>query len=148
MSLLHKKRYVPNVRTLHAMCDSNYVRLLKLLPDCDTENMQYEFGVRDVLRYKIEIIECARYTTTVKMSQVSAGLPDFVKPNMHIRLYHDAKMAEVIQVQNVGQIKAKYEYPNAQMHQPNEKEAINLFLAEWLAFCLANRNLAPELESM
>ena len=144
MTQVNKKRYVPNVPTLHAVCDANYGRLLTLMPDCDVEHLQYEFGVCDQLRYKIEIAQCARYTTTVKISQVNSGLPAFLKPNMCVRLYHDARMAEVIQVQNISQIKAKYDYPNPDMHQPNEKEAINAFLSDWLIFCLANRNNATE----
>ncbi|MFT4748002.1 MAG: hypothetical protein ACI8XG_002086, partial [Congregibacter sp.] len=27
-------------------------------------------------------------------------------------------------------------YPNTKMYQKNEKEMVNLFLAEWLQFCL------------
>lgn len=134
-----KQKYTPNLRNLLAMCDANYVRLLKLLPECDVENMQYQFTVSDHLQYQIKITECARYTTTVEMTQLHLGLPDYVKPAMQIRLYHDARMAEVLSSQNVGRFNGSYPYPNKQMHQKNEKEMVNLFLAEWLAFCLANR---------
>ncbi len=32
---------------------------------------------------------------------------------------------------------AIYPYPNQAMHQPDEKNQLNLFLGEWLAHCLA-----------
>jgi uncharacterized protein YqiB (DUF1249 family) len=48
-------------------------------------------------------------------------------------------MAEVISSQNVSAIKPSYGYPNQKMHQKNEKEMVNSFLAEWLVFCLTHK---------
>ena len=62
-------------------------------------------------------------------------LADFFKPAMVVRLYHDARMAEVISSQDIKQIKPRYDYPNAAMHHPDEKQQINLFLKEWLQLC-------------
>ena len=45
-------------------------------------------------------------------------------------------MAEVISAQNIGSLEPSYRYPNTKMYQKNEKEMVNLFLAEWLHFCL------------
>lgn len=139
MAELNTKRYFPNLRALHSVCDVNYVRLLQLLPDCDTESMQFEFGVRGVLHYQIVIEEVARYTTTILMSQVNPEMPEYLKPSMRIRLYHDARMAEVIACQNIARFEPTYKYPNKNMHQKNEKEMVNQFLSEWLSFCLAHQ---------
>lgn len=139
MEELNNRRYYPNVSSLHATCDSNYVRLLKLLPEVDVENMQYEFGVHRALHYRIEIVECARYTTTLEMSQLNPEFPKYLKPSMRIRLYHDARMAEVVESQNIARFESSYHYPNKHMHQKNEKEMVNQFLSEWLSFCLAQR---------
>ncbi len=140
MTELNTKRYFPNLRALHSVCDVNYVRLLRLLPDCDTENLQYDFGVRDALRYQISVEEVARYTTTILMSQINPEMPDYLKPSMRIRLYHDARMAEVIACQNIARFEATYRYPNKNMHQRNEKEMVNHFLSEWLSFCLSHKS--------
>jgi uncharacterized protein YqiB (DUF1249 family) len=59
---------------------------------------------------------------------------------VQVRLYHDAKMAEVISAQNIGSLKPSYQYPNTKMYQKNEKEMVNLFLAEWVQFCLTQSN--------
>jgi hypothetical protein len=55
---------------------------------------------------------------------------------MVIRLYHDARLAEVISNQDIRHIKPRYDYPNNQMHQPDEKQQINVFLKEWLQLSL------------
>lgn len=136
----HEKKYVPHLPSLLAIGDHNYARLMRLLPDCDTQDMTYHFCVEASLSYAIEITDCARYTTTVQVKQVAESLPHFLKPSMTVRLYHDAKSAEVISCQHVGNLKASYEYPNLHMHQKNEKFMVNVFLSEWLQFCITYQN--------
>ena len=130
------RKYVPKLAIMHQVCDVNYARLLRLLPDCDTEDLQYQFHVNASLSYTIRIIECSRYTSTLEMSQKSQMGYEFLRPVVQVRLYHDAKMAEVISAQNIGSLQPSYRYPNTKMYQKNEKEMVNLFLAEWLQFCL------------
>lgn len=133
-----QRKYVPHLPTMLAVCEVNYARLLRLMPDCDTEDLRYEFSVSDSIHYSLTIIETSRYTTTVTLAQSVDKVPDYLRPRMDIRLYHDAQMAEVISAQNVSAFKPSYAYPNANMHQPNEKEMVNRFLAECLQFCLQN----------
>ena len=130
------RKYVPKLANMHQVCEINYGRLLRLLPDCDTEDLQYQFKVNASLLYTIKIIECSRYTSTLEMSQKNQMGYEFLRPVVQVRLYHDAKMAEVISAQNIGSLKPSYQYPNTKMYQKNEKEMVNLFLAEWLQFCL------------
>lgn len=140
---MNKRKYVPNLATMHKVCDHNYARLLRLLPDCDTQDLNYRFAMSDQLAYQIKIIETSPYTTLLSIGQLSDALPLFLSPSMKVRLYHDAKMAEVISAENLGTIQPSYPYPNQQMHQPNEKEMINLFLAEWLQFCVQQPTRCP-----
>ena len=130
------RKYVPKLANMHQVCEINYGRLLRLLPDCDTEDLQYQFKVNASLLYTIKIIECSRYTSTLEMSQKNQMGYEFLRQVVQVRLYHDAKMAEVISAQNIGSLKPSYQYPNTKMYQKNEKEMVNLFLAEWLQFCL------------
>ncbi|WP_395345574.1 DUF1249 domain-containing protein [Ningiella sp. W23] len=113
--------------------------MLKLLPDCDSEDLSYEFSISDRLKYKIQILESTRYTSTLNMSQIDMSTPKFLRPSMVVRLYHDAKVAEVMETQRTAQLQPVYEYPNLNMHQRNEKFLVNVFLAEWLHFCLTQR---------
>ena len=133
------RKYVPKLANMHQVCEVNYGRLLRLLPDCDTEDLQYQFQVNASLSYTIKIIECSRYTSTLEMSQkslIGQVKYEFLRPVVQVRLYHDARMAEVISAQNIGSLKPSYRYPNTKMYQKNEKEMVNSFLAEWLQFCL------------
>ncbi|RDV27975.1 DUF1249 domain-containing protein [Alteromonas aestuariivivens] len=124
---------------MQAICELNYHRFLRILPDCDTEDLTYQFTVGPQLSYRMTITDAARYTTTVRVEQISRHAPAYMKPVMVVRLYHDARMAEVISSQNTGAFAASYEYPNNKMRQRNEKQMVNVFLAEWLQFCLKQR---------
>jgi len=115
------------------------VCILKLLPDCDSEDLTYEFSITQKLTYKITILDSTRYTSTLEIAQIDTSTPKFLRPSMVVRLYHDAKVAEVLEAQRTSQLKPVYEYPNLHMHQRNEKFLVNVFLAEWLHFCLTQR---------
>lgn len=132
-------KYVPHLPSMQALCELNYSRFLRMLPDCDTTSLTYRFSVADQFTYSVTIDEAARYTTTLTVEQDNAGTPAYLKPSMSVRLYHDARMAEVITSQNTGAFKPSYDYPNNKMRQRNEKLMINIFLAEWLQFCLKNK---------
>ena len=69
-------------------------------------------------------------------TKVAAKVMALFHPSMVIRLYHDARVAEVISSQDIQQVQPRYDYPNVQMHHPDEKEQMNLFLKEWLQLCL------------
>ncbi len=145
MNNFRSRKYVPKLANMHQVCELNYGRLLRLLPDCDTADLQYQFSVSQSLHYTIKIIECSRYTSTLEMSQKSHGGFEFLRPVVQVRLYHDAKMAEVLSAQNIGSLKPSYQYPNIKMYQKNEKEMVNLFLAEWLQFCIAQNSQAQSI---
>jgi hypothetical protein len=66
---------------------------------------------------------------------------------MSIRLYHDARLAEVLTTQDIRQVKPRYDYPNIQMHQQDEKQQTNQFLNEWLHLCLRLGQVNVELHS-
>jgi uncharacterized protein len=59
-----------------------------------------------------------------------------------VRLYHDANLAEVVKCQRYRQFAPRYEYPNIDMHQIDEKAQMNRFLGELLAHCLAHGRVA------
>lgn len=140
-----QRKYVPHLPTMQAMCELNYAHILRIVPDCDTEELSYVFSVGDKLTYEIKIVESARYTSTLTVQQTTRDMPGYLTPSMTVRLYHDARMAEVISSQNTGALEPAYDYPNIKMRQRNEKQMVNVFLAEWLDFC---RKLRPTVSSL
>lgn len=91
----------------------------------------------------IELVERSRYTTLVRFTQLGpepqevAGVAlNLAPPTMLVRLYHDARSAEVVEVRNESRFKEVYEYPNPRMRSRDEKAQVNRFLGEYLAMCL------------
>ena len=133
------QKYRPSLSGLMSLCDINYMLMLRILADKEEVGEQRSFFISDFLSYRVTVNEVTRYTSLVTISQdaniMGQHLADLFKPAMVVRLYHDARMAEVISSQDIGQIKPRYDYPNVAMHQPDEKQQINLFLKEWLQLC-------------
>ena len=95
-------------------------------------------SVHDARDLVLEVLDRSRYTTTISLTHFlnidGILVPN---PNMRVRLYHDAKVAEVVAYQNHSNFKHRYPYPNPKMLLRREKRAVNQFLAEWLAHCVA-----------
>ena len=143
-----RERYRVDLLELQAACEANYLRLMRLLPEMrnrpDTRRIAMSQGDRLLGVLVLTVTESCPYTTTVQISQQDC-LPWLPVPQMDVRVYHDARMAEVIGAENARRFRGIYTYPNAQMHQPDEKNQLNLFLGEWLGHCLA---CGHELESV
>jgi uncharacterized protein YqiB (DUF1249 family) len=139
-----RKGYQPNLVSLMSLCANNYFLLLKVQADQTDLGEQRHFFINDFLAYQVTVNEVTRYTSLITFEQKIFDLevsehdvsPKVFHPRMVIRLYHDARMAEVISSQDVRQVKPRYDYPNVQMHQQDEKQQINQFLNEWLHLCL------------
>jgi hypothetical protein len=135
-----RERYRVDLLELQAACEANYMRLMRLLPAMrnhpDTRRIAMSQGDRLLGVLVLTVTESCPYTTTVQISQQDC-LPWLPVPQMDVRVYHDARMAEVIGAENARRFRGIYSYPNAQMHQPDEKNQLNLFLGEWLGHCLA-----------
>jgi uncharacterized protein YqiB (DUF1249 family) len=138
------RRYVPDLKKMAAACEGNYIRLNKLMPDFELGYEKSFFisgdGANESLerqaRIHLKVIESFAYTSTIEV--VQKGLcPGWIQPPcMIVRIYHDARSAEVTSYQNEKRIQGKYQYPNPQMRMPDEKAQLNQFLAEWLTHCL------------
>lgn len=135
-----EKKYRPHLPTLMALCEINYMLLLRILADKEQVGEQRCFFISDLLSYRVTVNEVTKYTTLITIIQEANirgyNLTELFRPKMVVRLYHDARMAEVISNQDVQQIKPRYDYPNERMHLPDEKQQVNYFLKEWLQLCL------------
>lgn len=150
-----KKRYQPNLVSLMSLCANNYFLFLKIQADQTQLSQQRHFFINDHLAYAITVNEVTRYTSLItfeqtiiedKLSTHKALIKSF-HPRMSIRLYHDARMAEVISSQDIHQVKPRYDYPNKHMHHQDEKQQINQFLNEWLHLCLTHGQVNVELQA-
>ncbi len=142
----YKERYKVDLPLQMAECETNYARLTKLLA-----NRQLDKSVSQPveLRFMIargqhewlhvlRIIERSPYTTTLELSRTAIGDSSnwLALPKLTLRMYHDAKLAEVLAWEGHKRLRPRYEYPNQSMYQSDEKYQLNRFLGEWLTLCL------------
>lgn len=135
-----KERYRVNLPLHMAECEANYHRLDKLLfrhKDYSVGD-SFEFawlGTESRWVQSIEIIERSRYTITMVIGQKSleSVSPWLQMPRITVRMYHDAKVAEVLAWEGHKRLRPRYTYPNTAMYQADEKFQINAFLGEWLS---------------
>jgi uncharacterized protein YqiB (DUF1249 family) len=148
------KGYTIDLSEQMAVCDANYIRLQKLLGK--SRGMRNRLialpclgraGRLGQIVVSLEVQEDFKYTSTICIRQLQDehnGRPAFYKaPEMIIRVYHDAKTAEVTSYQNHRYFKVAYPVPNQFMYQSDEKEQLNLFLAEWLNLCINEGMSSP-----
>lgn len=169
-----KKRYKVNLPEQLVECEVNYQRLCRLLANIQTLAIGYQrefiIGLHNGLEsiMSLTVLEQTKYTSVVHIVQNlslqkrntsikstpeenNAGVLNLCNKTRQtvykgdIRLYHDADMAEVVKCQRYRHFKPRYEYPNLNMHQVDEKAQMNRFLGELLAHCLSHGRVSEKL---
>jgi len=141
-----KTGYRVDLAGQQAQCEANYWRLARLLPDRASRD-QWQLGLAgssgrpqwEDWHTRISVIERSRYTTSLRLERAeSQPLPsDWLRaPRLTLRLYEDARLAEVLACERHRHVQPRYDYPNRAMYQQDEKAQLNRFLGEWLALCL------------
>jgi uncharacterized protein YqiB (DUF1249 family) len=139
---LEKRRYSIDLPRHMAVCDANFLRLAKLFPDMrDSAFAEFEVSPgEESVRVRLHVLERGPFTTIVGLTHLVGETPirngETPEPTFKIRVYHDARSAEVIEYQRQTRFAAVYDYPNPRMRQRDEKAQVNLFLGEVLAHCL------------
>lgn len=134
-TFLATNRYIQSLPKYLTLCEHNYLRLLKLLPSQfnagDERNIKLGNSV-----FVIKIDACAKYTTDISIKQLSGMIANIKPLYLTVRLYNDAKVAEIVHHDYHQKIKPTYGYPNPKMHQKDEKYQLNAFLYDWLIACV------------
>ena len=148
------KRYSVDLASHMAECDGNYHKLNKLLPQLrDIAASQIQLLLENTEASSVaplvifDVLEKGPYTTLLKITlgTTDSQTPPDVQnrwmslaaaPQMTVRVYHDARSAEVVSYQNENYFHGVYEYPNLRMRQRDEKVQLNRFLGEFLSICL------------
>ncbi|MBK1651118.1 DUF1249 domain-containing protein [Halorhodospira halochloris] len=117
---------------LMELCEINYIYMRRLAPDLRTGfNSGGKVSVsRHGVELCLEVLECSRYTTTTLLThrfQGADGNREAI-PDLTVRVYHDARVAEVIEMGGGG---ARYASLSLA-----KRWAENRFLNRWLLFSL------------
>jgi len=117
--------------------DDNYERLMVLLPTLQQVNLEQRLEFAECDGFCFELLEKTPYTSVVRLTADWSLCPSWMPvPEMTVRLYHDAEVAEVLSYQKHSRFDVEYDYPNPNMFNKREKRRLNEFLREWLSVCL------------
>ena len=106
-----RERYRLDLIELQATCEANYARLMRLLPDMrglvGARRVALSQGEQMLGVLALEVTESCPYTTTLQVRQ-ELSLPWLPLPHMEVRVYHDARMAEVVGAENARRFRSIY----------------------------------------
>ncbi len=121
--------------------ERNYINLRRLLPIMPPTSATRVSRVAGGLDLHLRILERSRYTSdlvlTYQFRQEHGTL--IAEPNLRIRIYHDARMAEVMAAHlrhRAAFTAGFYPSPQADGAHLHARWQTNRFLFKWLAYCL------------
>lgn len=125
----------PTVGALMALCEENFERLSRLIPDLPARSGVYTSRTPEAVALYLDVEEQARFTTTIRLTHlfpVQGETRTCADPDARLKVYHDARQVEVIDLrQSIWRLRAAYQSPALAA-----KWQLNLFLGKWLAYCL------------
>lgn len=122
---------------LEQICESNYQKLLKLIPDLLTLKEKAIGLAPHNTTLHITVISSTPYTMTVELSHCFIkNLDKFIEPAVQIRIYLDAQMAEVLSDHVRASVAQVFKNPGLSREIMNYKWRLNYFLQKWLDHCL------------
>lgn len=152
MQMLIQQKHVTGNRgtfcDLMDLYERNYIGLRRLMPDVGNMGARAVSAVPGCLDLHYRLMERTRYTTTFILTyHLDQNSRAVSEPNLEIRLYHDAQLAEVLSA-----MLHRHHYKNDavvsvdQLITPDQsilqsKWMLNRFLYKWLSFCLNRGHL-------
>lgn len=121
--------------------ERNYINIRRLLPVMPPQSASRVSQAPEGLDLHLRVIERRRYTSELILTYEFGRGHDavIVEPNLRIRIYHDARLAEVMAAQ-------LRRYPAFSMTVSNPSRTdltplmvrwrVNRFLFKWLTYCL------------
>lgn len=122
--------------------ERNYINMRRLLPAMPPSSTALVSSVTSGLDLHLHIIERNRYTSDLNLTyrfheQNGAILNE---PDLHVRIYHDARQAEVMAAQlRHYAVAFSAEAGTGHLAHPahlHQRWQINRFLYKWLTYCL------------
>tara|TARA_B100001059_G_C17651190_1_gene484532 strand:- start:425 stop:871 length:447 start_codon:yes stop_codon:yes gene_type:complete len=144
----NKEKYI-ELKEFHFFCEKNYLLFSKLISNFEKEK-SFSFGIPlgglKVNKVFISLSRVSKFTSDIKIS-FSAELSK--KIEIEIRLYHEAKMCEVIRFQGFHQSLVSI-FPSQKKFgfTKDEKFQWNSFLNKFLTVCIeSGRSLENHIPS-
>lgn len=128
-----KAAYTGRFASLMELYENNYLLIRLLIPELrQLGEGTYVSIVPGALDLQLSRIEHCRYTTTFNLTyRFENSLRQPFEPNLTIRLYHDARTAEVV----TGLVQTQREQTRRTRGLDNSWR-LNRFLYKWMRYCL------------
>jgi len=135
--IVHPGVRARDLPALMELYELNYIQLRRLVPDLDAVQDHSTSAVKGALNLHLTVQERCRYTSTLHLTyQFADNGAFFPAPDVVVRMYHDAQMAEVIsRGGRPGRPDAGYDRFRNQ-YSLEIKWQVNRFLHKWLGYCL------------
>jgi uncharacterized protein YqiB (DUF1249 family) len=120
---------------LMALYESNYLRLLRLIPDVAQIDGCFRSRVAGDCDLYVEVIETSRYTVTLSLTYHLAtdhGL--LVNPDMMVRVYLDGRQAEVLAIGEAQRHAALRRLVFEHRAELDRRWRCNIILNKWLEY--------------
>lgn len=137
MQVLKRLQRVERLTHFHSDCEVNYARVLKLVGTGTEGTFVYQSGENTDVELRIDVSQESKYTRLLSLEGTMHGLPWANSQKMFVRVYDDARMAEVVNTNSKRVQFIHYTYPNKNMYAPDEKNQLNHFLGHWLEHMLS-----------
>jgi len=120
--------------SLMDLYENNFLRFRKLVPDLNSLDTNANSRINGCMGLHISVLDRSRFTTTLRMTyHFTEGATLYAEPDLKIRIYHDARLVEVLSGHlKHGRQKLEHLPADAKL----EKWKLNRFLYKWLGFCL------------
>ncbi|VAW69174.1 hypothetical protein MNBD_GAMMA10-3334 [hydrothermal vent metagenome] len=125
--------------SLMDMYEDNYMKLRKLIPDLSDIDDCCISDVKAHMSLHLQIKERSKFTTTLMLSYCfEVGVERRMEPNLKIRIYHDAGLAEAMS----GKLHhGRLVLDNLPSDALRQRWQLNRFLGKWLKYCLRQKHV-------
>jgi len=130
---------------LMTLYESNYLRLLRLIPELDRIDGCFRSRVAGDCNLHIEILERCRYTVTLSLTyhlETDHGL--VTDPDMQVRAYLDGRLAEVMSLCGDRRYVALRRLVRAHRKELDVRWQRNVVLNKWLEYLTDKGHLILE----
>jgi len=121
---------------LSRICEANYERLLRLVPDLADMPVATIAKAQGKPLLHLALLEQSSHTLTLELSHCF-GFDAILEPAVKIRVYLDAKAAEVLSDHARPHVHRALQPHSKAREVMDYKWTLNYFLSRWLDHCLA-----------
>jgi uncharacterized protein YqiB (DUF1249 family) len=125
--------------SLMTLYESNFIRLGWLVPDLKRLHGSLKSVIAGEPALELSVIEQCRYTTTLQMTYLfGEGASAAREPELEIRVYHDARLAEACGTGATPSHPALRLMAGHVARNRGERWSCNMLLNKWLEYCVDN----------